>query len=107
MTGHDDLVWPGGGQPGDGKEDDRWGCQLTRRQAVRSKADQVTRRQDFEAAHPEARISFAARGWTWTGTITAGGREAHVTAHELREVLDRLEALAAAPIQDLASAGRS
>ena len=63
--------------------------------------DQVTRRHDFEAAHPEARITFDASGWTWTGTITVSGREALVTAHELEELLDQLEELAQAAGQDL------
>jgi hypothetical protein len=63
--------------------------------------DQVTRRHDFEAAHPDARITFAAAGWMWTGTITVNGHEALVTAHELEELLDQLEELAQAAGQDL------
>jgi hypothetical protein len=67
---------------------------------VEPEADQVVRRQRFEAAHPGTKIAFAAAGWTWTGTIMVGGREVHVTAHELSDVLDQLEALAAATGQE-------
>lgn len=57
------------------------------------RADQVVRRHRFEAAHPDVTITFTREGWTWTCTCVADGREEVVTGHELRHLLDKLEAI--------------
>lgn len=61
--------------------------------------DQVPRRLLFEEAHPTAKITCVQdgsypTGCTWTGTLTAAGRDETVTAHGLGELLDKMEAIA-------------
>jgi hypothetical protein len=56
-------------------------------------ADQVVRRRRLEAAHPDVTITFTSESWTWTGTCVADGREEVVTGHELKYLLDKLEAI--------------
>jgi hypothetical protein len=57
------------------------------------RVDQVVRRHTFEAAHPEVTISYLGAGRPWAAVIALpGAAEERVTAYELEELLDRLEA---------------
>ncbi len=62
-----------------------------------SRADQVVRRQCFEAAHPGVTIVFTSEPWTWTATCQVNGHEHVVNEHELRDLLDKLERLTSTP----------
>lgn len=53
--------------------------------------DQVPRRQAFEAAHPEVEITY--HGPYWKAVITEEAGQTVVTRYELKDVLDKLEAL--------------
>lgn len=53
--------------------------------------DQVPRREAFEAAHPEVKITY--HGPYWKAVITEGTGQTVVTRYELKDVLDKLEAL--------------
>jgi hypothetical protein len=59
----------------------------------RHPADQVVRRNEFEARHPDVTISYRP-GVAWAGVVPIGGGEETITAFELGELLDRLEILA-------------
>jgi hypothetical protein len=60
-------------------------------------ADQVVRRQSFEAAHPGVAIAFTREPWTWTATCQVDGHERVITEHELCYLLDRLERITSGP----------
>jgi hypothetical protein len=57
--------------------------------------DQVVRRQAFQAAHPEVRITAPAplSSWYWTAAWTdRDGHDAVITANDLCYLLDDLDA---------------
>ena len=53
--------------------------------------DQVPRRQAFERAHPDVRISYL--GPAWQAVIPRQDGEQVVTRFDLRELLDKLESM--------------
>ena len=53
--------------------------------------DQVPRRQAYEAGHPDVEITY--HGPYWKAVITEGTGQTTVTRYELKDVLDKLEAL--------------
>ena len=53
--------------------------------------DQVPRRQAYEAAHPDVEIIY--RGPYWKAVITEQTGQTVITRYELKDVLDKLEAL--------------
>jgi hypothetical protein len=53
--------------------------------------DQVPRRQAYEADHPHVEITY--QGPYWKAVITEGAGQTVITRYELKDVLDRLEAL--------------
>jgi hypothetical protein len=53
--------------------------------------DQVPRRQAYEAAHPDVEITY--HGPYWKALITEETGQTVITRYELKDVLDRLEAL--------------
>jgi hypothetical protein len=54
-------------------------------------ADQVPRRQAYEAAHPEVEILY--RGPYWKAVVREDAGETIITRYELRDLLDKLEAI--------------
>ena len=59
--------------------------------------DQVTRRERFQAAHPEVHIEYRP-GQAWRASWpTSGGQSEDARALELRWLLDELEARFGAP----------
>jgi len=58
-------------------------------------ADQVPRREAFEAAHPEVEILY--HGPHWRAVIRRDGTEAEVVRYSLRQLLDKLDAVLAPP----------
>ena len=59
--------------------------------------DQVTRRQVFEAAHPEVSIKHTNYPhWHWTATWPDGSAERTIAEIELETLLDHLEDVLAA-----------
>ena len=55
-------------------------------------ADQVPRRQAYEAAHPQTEIIY--RGAYWQALIPEPDGETVITRYTLRELLDKLDELA-------------
>lgn len=55
-------------------------------------ADQVKRKQAFEAANPEWRIIWDADYRVWRAWRLLDGGEDNLTRYELRDLLDALEA---------------
>jgi hypothetical protein len=53
--------------------------------------DQVVRRQEYEAAHPETEIIYL--GPHWQAIIREEAGVTVITRHDLRVLLDKLEAL--------------
>jgi len=53
--------------------------------------DQVPRRQAYEAAHPDVEITY--HGPYWKAVIPEGTGHTVITQYELKDVLDKLEAL--------------
>ena len=53
--------------------------------------DQVPRRPVYEDAHPEVEITY--HGPYWKAVITDGTRQTSITRYELKDLLDKLEAL--------------
>ncbi len=54
-------------------------------------ADQVPRRLAYEAAHPDVEITY--HGPYWKAVITDEAGQIVIARYELKDVLDRLEAL--------------
>jgi hypothetical protein len=54
-------------------------------------ADQVPRRQAYEAGHPEVEILY--RGPYWKAVVREESGETVITRYELKDLLDKLEAL--------------
>jgi hypothetical protein len=54
-------------------------------------ADQVPRRQAYEAEHPEVEILY--RGPCWKAVVREETGETVITRYELKALLDKLEAL--------------
>ena len=54
-------------------------------------ADQVVRRIEFCAAHPEVRVEYLPGMSRWEASYPAGTGAETVSDHELRRVLDELE----------------
>ena len=54
-------------------------------------ADQVPRRQAYEADHPDVKITY--HGPHWKAVITEETGRTVITRYELKDVLDKLEAL--------------
>ena len=53
--------------------------------------DQVPRKQAYEAAHPDVRITFC--GPYWRAVVPEAHGETTITRYDLRDLLDALEAL--------------
>ncbi|MGH3188663.1 MAG: hypothetical protein ACRDPY_21490 [Streptosporangiaceae bacterium] len=53
--------------------------------------DQVPRREAYEAAHPDVKITYHG-GW-WQAVIPEDAGETVVSRYELRALLDKLESL--------------
>lgn len=58
-------------------------------------ADQVPRREAFEAAHPEVEILY--HGPHWRAVIRRDGTEAEVVRYSLRQLLDKLDKIMNGP----------
>jgi len=54
-------------------------------------ADQVPRREAYEAAHPDVKITYHG-GW-WQAVIPEDAGETVISRYELKALLDKLEAL--------------
>jgi hypothetical protein len=54
-------------------------------------ADQVPRRQSYEKAHPDVRITY--HGPHWQAVIPEPSGETVITRHALKALLDKLESL--------------
>jgi len=53
--------------------------------------DQVPRREAYEAAHPDVEITYL--GPYWKAVVTEERGQIVITRYELKDVLDKLEAL--------------
>ena len=53
--------------------------------------DQVPRRQAYEAGHPEVEITY--RGPYWKAVVREEVGETVITRYDLKDLLDKLEAL--------------
>jgi hypothetical protein len=54
-------------------------------------ADQVVRRAEYEAAHPDAEIIYL--GAYWQAILREESRQTIITRDSLRKLLDKLESL--------------
>jgi hypothetical protein len=53
--------------------------------------DQVPRRQAYEAAHPEVQITY--HGLYWRAVVNEPAGRTVISRYELKDLLDKLEAL--------------